>query len=241
MRDYQTPYAALLDADPLLSRVRYRLRRTLGPVRGEERLSPISQLVSAHLDEAVDLEDGSDDGRVWSVYAELRRRFATWERLASVEPETLRPLIDRAPAVERGVQRLVEALRRIIAWRGELSLDCLEPMGAEAALRVLQNRAGVSVCVAANVLNFSSLNKSVVVVDACVSRVGRRIGLVSHRGEAGAYSELSEQLNPAWDGDDLYELHGLLKELGRAYCHAGAPKCHRCPLADLCVSARTLN
>jgi endonuclease-3 len=41
-------------------------------------------------------------------------------------------------------------------------------------------------------------------------------------------------LPDAWDADDAYELHWMVKLNSQAFCHATRPDCRACPLAAAC-------
>jgi endonuclease-3 len=117
-------------------------------------------------------------------------------------------------------------------------LGFLAQLSTEAAYRKLRNLTGVGPKVAATTLNFSSLKRRIMVVDSHVCRVVNRLGFACHRDLGRAHAELSERLSPAWDGEDLYELHWLFKRHGQDVCTETLPGCRACPLADLCPSAR---
>lgn len=69
-----------------------------------------------------------------------------------------------------------------------------------------------------------------VVVDTHVGRISRRLGLTKHTDAVRAERDLVAVLpREHW----IAFSHRLI-ELGRTICTARAPKCDRCPLADLC-------
>ncbi len=85
-------------------------------------------------------------------------------------------------------------------------------------------------------LNFSTLKRRAMMVDAHVHRTARRLGLVGRNADAAeTYLGLMEQAPEAWDAEGLFELHWLFKRLGQSVCTAVEPKCRLCPLNDLCA------
>jgi endonuclease-3 len=73
------------------------------------------------------------------------------------------------------------------------------------------------------------------VVDTHVHRVARRLGLTSRAGDArAAYDSLMDQAPAEWQGEQLYELHWLLKGHGQSLCTHFDPACGLCVLREVC-------
>jgi endonuclease-3 len=220
------------DSDPLLPRVRTRLRAIFGDLRPGERLSPLDQLVRS------ELGGRTLDEISWTAFYLLKARFPDWNDAIAAGPAAVEVLIADVTRAHAKAVWLVEALTTIKAWQGELSLDFIGGLPTEAAFRKLRNLMGVGPKVAASVLNFSTFARPVLVVDTHVARVAHRLGLVAAVQDLDrAHRELTEILDPAWDADDLYELHRLMKRHGQETCHALVPGCKSCALADLCPQA----
>src|SRR5205085_3021211 len=122
---------------------------------------------------------------------------------------------------------LKEAVRRLQATPGGVDLDFLAGMEEAAAMAWLQKELpGVGPKVAATVLNFSVLRRRAMVVDAHVWRVARRIGLAPAAADPEATRRAIEDAAPAaWSGDDLFDLHWLLKRLGQSVCMESRTRC----------------
>lgn len=218
--------------DPLLPRVREMLRAIFGDLRPGERLSPLDQLIRSELG-ARTADDVS-----WTAFRLLKARFEDWNDLLDAGPAAVQPLIADVAHAPAKAFWLVESLRTIRAWRGDLNLDFLGELPTEVAWRKLRNLMGVGAEVAAAVLNFSAFARPVLVVDGHLARVAYRLGLVAAVQDLDrAYTEMMEIVDPAWDADELYELHGLMKRHGQETCHALAPACKSCALAELCPQA----
>lgn len=221
-----------LDHDPLLPRVRTALRTIFGELRPGERLSPLDQLIRS------ELGGRTTDETAWTAFWLLKARFENWNDLLEAGPAAVEPLIADVTYAPAKAFWLVESLRMIRAWRGELSLDFLGDLPTVVAFRKLRNLMGVGPKVAASVLNFSTFARPVLVVDTHVARVAYRLGLVAAVQDLDrAYGEMMEIIDPRWDADDLYELHRLMKRHGQETCHALAPSCKTCALADVCPQA----
>ena len=117
----------------------------------------------------------------------------------------------------RNIRRFCEAL---IAEHGGVVPD------TRAGLMALP---GIGRKCADIVLSFT-FGHDVIAVDTHVHRVCNRIGLATGKtGEKTARS-LAER-SPDWA---LRDGHFWLIQFGKRVCTARAPKCHLCPLADLC-------
>lgn len=80
------------------------------------------------------------------------------------------------------------------------------------------------------VLSFT-FGHDVIAVDTHVHRVANRIGLATGRTEAKTAQSLEDR-TPEWA---MHEGHFWLLQFGKRVCTARAPKCDRCPVADLCL------
>jgi len=233
----QSPVQPLFpfEADPLLSRVRAVLRRTVTDLPAMRHMSPVDQLVRS------ELGGQTLDATAWAAFDRLKARYPDWADAARAEPAEILALIAEVTHAKAKAAWIVEALRTIIAWRGELSLDFLADLPLEAAFRRLRNLMGVGSKVASSVLNFSSFARPMLVVDSHVARVAHRLGLTSRDDLDRAHNELMALVNPGWDAQDLRELHRLIKRLGQTVCRTRLPVCETCPLAGDCRSRRVVH
>ena len=84
----------------------------------------------------------------------------------------------------------------------------------------------------ANLVRSVSFGMDTIVVDTHVHRVSRRLGLSENNNPAKIEIDLMEII-PQTSWNDL----GLqLIYLGREFCDAKKPRCHKCPLQELCPS-----
>ena len=218
----------------LLPQVRTRLRQMRGPMRHDRRMPPILQLIYAII------SGRTLDTVSWAAFERLVVCWPEPEAMMAARPEDIQAVIFDVEHAEPKSRWLIAALRTLYNQHGDLTLGFLSQLSTEAAFRKLRNLTGVGPKVAATTLNFSSLKRRIMVVDTHVARVVGRLGFACHRDLGRAHAEFSEWLSPAWDGDDLYELHWLFKRHGQEVCTQERPACGRCPLADLCPSGRTV-
>jgi endonuclease-3 len=222
-------FALLFEQTPLLTRLRARLAAVLGPQRDAERLDPTSQLVNAILSAR------TRDAISLAAFARLRQRYHPWERLRRAEAFEIECLIRPVMYADVKARWLPKALDMIVAQTGGLDLAFLGARPVDDALAWLRQLPGCDMRNAATTINFSTLRMRALSIDTHVLRIGHRLGLLPASADtARAYAGLMRLVPDAWDGDDLYELHWLLKQHGQQVCTFAAPKCGACALRDLC-------
>jgi len=207
-----------------LGAISRRLANAYGTPPPPRHLPPIDELVLTVLSQHT-----SDTNRD-RAYADLRRRFATWDDVADA------PLPALARAIRRGGLGPTKAVRIRAMLRGVresgVTLDerTFTGMPDPKLWDTLVALPGVGPKTAACVLLFS-LDRPYFPVDTHVHRVARRLGLVSPR--AGAVA-VQAQFQATVPPEQMYELHMNLIRHGRAVCVALRPRCSECVLATLC-------
>lgn len=86
----------------------------------------------------------------------------------------------------------------------------------------------------ANVVLSVAYQQDAIAVDTHVFRVANRLGLV----RAKTPHAVEQQLMRVVPREQWSDAHHWLIHHGREICHARNPECARCPLVDLCPSAR---
>jgi endonuclease-3 len=209
--------------------VRERLRAVFGPQRAEHRMDPVSQLIKAVI------SSRTFDQVSWAAFIRLRAAFPDWGPLTLASPSDIEPIIDPVAFAEDKARRLPVLIRVIILKRGELDLDFLAEEPLDEALDWLMRLPGVGVKAAAAALNFSTLERPVLVVDAHVLRVARRLGLIARQDDPRASCEaLMAQAPVDWKASAFYELHWLMKAHGQSICSHFEPACSLCALREAC-------
>jgi endonuclease-3 len=212
-----------------LPAVRERLRAVFGPQRAEHRMDPVSQLIKAVI------SSRTFDQVSWAAFIRLRAAFPDWGPLTLANPSDIEPIIDPVAFAEDKARRLPVLIRVIILKRGELDLDFLAEEPLDEALDWLMRLPGVGVKAAAAALNFSTLDRPVLVVDAHVLRVARRLGLIARQDDTRAACEaLMAQAPGDWGASAFYELHWLMKAHGQSICSHFEPACSLCALREAC-------
>ncbi|MET0183664.1 MAG: hypothetical protein ABW199_12345 [Caulobacterales bacterium] len=213
-----------------LNAARAKLRLRFPAERENRRLDPVSQFVRSFLGSQT-YDHVSD-----AAFLRLKKRYASWDDLMRADPTSVQALIADVTYAEVKAPFMIGALQTVHDHAGSLTLDFLAPMSEHAALAWLERIKGVGRRIAAAVLNFSSLQKRALVIDTHVLQVSQRLGWISPRVRTAerAYDGLMALLSPAWDAEDLAELHWLLKRLGQSFCRFHRPECSQCPLRRMC-------
>jgi len=185
---------------------------------------PVATLVSTILSQ------NTNDVNRDRAFEYLRERFPTWEAVRDAPLEALVEAIRPAGLAPTKAPRIQEALQRVTAERGKISLGFLVEMGLEEAREWLLSIPGVGPKTAAIVLCFA-LGKPAFPVDTHVHRVTRRLGLIPPETSREKAHELLEELVPP---EIYYLFHLNLIAHGRAVCHARNPECARCILQNEC-------
>jgi endonuclease III len=212
-----------------LAAVRDRLRAVFGLQRVEHRMDPVSQIIKAVI------SSRTYDEVAWAAFIRLRAAYPDWAVLTLATSLDIEPLIDPVTFAEDKARRLPVLIRVIILKRGALDLDFLKDEPLDEAMDWLMRLPGVGVNSAAAALNFSTLDRPVLVVDTHILRVARRLGLIPRQADAReACDGLMEQAPADWDAGRFYELHWLMKAHGQSICTHFEPACGLCALRETC-------
>jgi endonuclease-3 len=177
------------------------------------------------------------------VMRDLERAFpgagpGTWEpvRDASVAE------IERAIAVvtfpEQKAPRLKSALEQITARTGALSLDFLHRYRTDKIRGWLEQFEGVGPQVSAAIVNFSTLRRRALCIDANHLRVVQRLCVVPRADAAITEERLMRLVPETWDAAMLDEHHALVKLHAQTLCTFENPRCGDCPLLPICPAGQ---
>jgi endonuclease III len=208
-----------------LTRVAALLRQLYGPRRQlRRRDNPLDSLIYTLLSQ------NTSDLNSERAYANLRRRFSSWE---DVHRASLRELI---AAIRTGGLANIKAVRikalleEIWKEQRHFDLSFLRDLSDEEVEAYLGRFKGIGSKTVACVQLFG-LGRAAFPVDTHVFRVSRRLGLLN--GQATP-EKAQEFLEPRIPPGDRYALHLHLVEHGRQVCKAQRPLCKDCVVARLC-------
>lgn len=188
-------------------------------------LAPVDELVNTFLSQ------NTTDVNRDKAYDALKARYASWEEVRDADAGEFQQVIRVAGLAAQKGPNIQNALKRLSAERGEISLDWLKAETLEDARAWLCSLRGVGQKTAAIVLLFS-LGMPAFPVDTHIYRVSGRIGLRPSSLDVDAtHRYLERTARPEVFGP----LHLNIISLGRQFCQARRPKCAACPARSLCV------
>jgi len=168
------------------------------------------------------------------AFAELRRRFGSWDEVRLAKPEEIEQAIRSGGLAAIKARRIKGLLEEVYSKQGALDLGFLSRMADEDALEYLLQFDGVGPKTAACVLMFS-LGRPVFPVDTHVHRIAKRLGLIGPLTTAEAAQIVLQGMIP---GGLVYSLHVNLVRHGRKVCRAGNPLCEDCVVLELCPAGQ---
>jgi endonuclease III len=204
-----------------------RLRKRFGELLPPRRSDPLEELILTVLSQHT-----SDVNADRSCRA-LRSAFPTWEAVVAVPTRAVADAIRSGGLADTKAPRIQAILEEIRERRGGFDLAYLRELSDDDARSELMSLPGVGPKTAAVVLSFS-LDRDAMPVDTHVHRVTRRLGWLPPKTSAERADRLLHELIP---GEMRTGLHVALIRLGREICTAPIPRCHICPLQDICPTA----
>jgi endonuclease-3 len=203
-----------------------RVVQTYGELPLVPRREPMHELISTMLSHrTTEHNEALAFQRMWD-------RFGSWEAIRVAPLEELIEAIQAANFAEAKAPRIQAVLGRIMAERGEPSIDFLRDLSVEEGLAWLTALPGVGIKTASLVLLFC-FGKPVLPVDTHVHRVSQRLGMIGPKVSAEAAHALLLDLLPR-DPHTLFNYHKGLLRHGQRVCTWENPRCTHCPLTDLC-------
>ena len=173
------------------------------------------------------------------VMRDLERSFpgagpGAWEPVRDAPLADLERAITVVTFPEVKAPRLKTALQQISARTGSLSLEFLTRYRTDKIRSWLEQFEGVGAQVSAAVVNFSTLRRRALSIDANHLRVVQRLCIVPRADAATTEERLMRLVPETWDAAMLDEHHSLVKLHGQTLCTFDRPKCLECPLLKLC-------
>jgi endonuclease-3 len=209
--------------------VQRRLRADHGPFVPKPVLPIIDEIV------ATVLSQHTSDVNSGRAFAELKRRYPTWEQVADATAEQVADAIRSGGIADQKARRIQRVLAAIEAREGRIDLGRLHDLDDAAVEAYLLSLPGVGPKTAACVLTFA-MGRAAFPVDTHVHRIAIRLGWIPAATTADkAHQLLTPQIPP----EIRYDLHVAMISHGRNVCRAQRPRCDACVLADQCAYAAT--
>ncbi len=176
------------------------------------------------------LSQNTSDTNSFAAYESLRKRFPTWEKVASANVRSIASAIRKGGLADQKGPRIKSILKEIHKSTGAYDLEHLREMPMDEAMQYLLHFNGVGMKTAGCVLLFS-LGKPAFPVDTHILRVSQRLGIIGPKVNADKASAVyMEYTSP---GDRL-KFHIDIIHFGRQVCHARNPECDKCKLTRMC-------
>ena len=176
------------------------------------------------------------------VMRDLERSFhagaGNWEPVRDASVADLERAIEVVTFPEVKAPRLKLALEQITARVGSLTLEFLARYRTEKIRAWLEQFEGVGPQISAAVVNFSTLRRRALCVDANHLRVTQRLCVVPRANAEVTEQRLMRLVPETWDAAMLDEHHSLVKLHAQTLCTFADPKCENCPLLKLCPTGQ---
>jgi endonuclease-3 len=216
------------EARETMRRVVENLEGEYGARVNERDLDPLDTLVQIILSQ----QNSSVSTR--KVFAELKRRFPTWERALAAPVARIEQAIRSGGLARQKAARIKALLASIEAERGLLDLGFLRGMAPEEALAYLLRFSGVGPKTARCTLLFAC-DADAFPMDVHIFRILARLGLLDARmGDERAHRSMEALIPPG----KHYSAHVNLIAHGRAVCRPTAPRCDACCVIDYCPTGQ---
>ncbi len=214
--------------DPRLPEIHRLLLAHYGPPPPREPWDPLTQFIYSLLSSRTKTEEAQQ------VMRDLHRLYATWDDLRDASLAEIERAIGVVTFPELKAPRLKTALLQITARYGSLTLDFLAKYRTDKIREWLEGFEGVGPQISAAVVNFSTLRRRALCVDANHLRVTQRLALTP-RADAGTTEvRLMRIIPPEWDAAMLDQHHSLIKLHAQTLCTFAEPRCNQCPLLQIC-------
>jgi endonuclease-3 len=204
-----------------------RLRKRYGELLPPRRSDPLAELILTVLSQH------TSDINAERAFDSLRAVFPAWDDVVRAPTRAVADAIRSGGLADTKAPRLQAILREVAERRGAFDLSFLADLDDDEARAELLSLPGVGPKTAAVVLSFS-LGRDAMPVDTHVHRVTKRLGLVPGNVSAERADRILHELLPEGSRTPL---HVALIRLGREICKAPVPRCHICPLNDICPTA----
>lgn len=177
------------------------------------------------------------------VMRDLERAFpgagpGNWEPVRDASVAEIERAIAIVTFPEQKALRLKAALEQITARTGALSLDFLHRYRTDKIRAWLEQFEGVGPQVSAAIVNFSTLRRRALSIDANHLRVVQRLCVVPRADAATTEERLMRLVPETWDAAMLDEHHALVKLHAQTLCTFENPRCGDCPLLQICPTGQ---
>lgn len=214
-----------------------------GPAPAREVWDPLTQLIYSIQ------SSRTKDAESFASLRTLRERFngwptgpnswdeVRWERLRDASIPEIEDALRLSTFPERKAVQLKQTLERITERTGVLSLAFLAKYRTDKIRRWIEELPGAGSKASAAVVNFSSLRRKALAIDAHHQRIAIRLGVAKASATPREVeTALTAMAPPQWTAITMDDHHTLVKKLGQRLCTLREAHCKRCPLRDVCIT-----
>jgi endonuclease-3 len=200
------------------------LESAYGVPENRRASDPLDMLIKIILSQA------TSDVNSHRTFAELKRRFPTWDAALRARESSIATAIKSGGLANQKAAVIKSVLKQIKEEHGSPDLSFIDSMSNEEATRYLARFRGIGPKTVACTLLFAC-RKEVFPLDTHIFRILRRVGLIPQKCTDARAHELMNRLVPA---GKFYSLHVNLVRHGRKICRPREPLCERCPIIEYC-------
>lgn len=200
------------------------LERAYGVPENTSSTDPLDMLINIILSQAT--SDVNSD----RAFAELKKRFPTWDKALAAREATIAATIRRGGLANQKAATIKSLLRQLKAEHGALDLSFLHELSTAEAVKYLAQFRGIGPKTIACTLLFAC-RKEIFPLDTHIFRILRRVGLIPQKCTDTQAHGIMDKIVPH---GKFYSFHVNLIRHGRTLCRPQKPLCHRCPIVEYC-------
>lgn len=210
--------------NPSIQKINSLLIKRFGkPYRSPVLPDPIDLLI------ATVLSQNTNDKNSYKAYQNLKANFKYWWQIKDISEKKLMKIIQVAGLANQKSETIKQVVNSLYKENKTASMDFLNELDNDSAIKELTKIKGVGVKTASCVLLFA-LDRDICPVDTHVHRTLNRIGIVKTNSPDKTFLSL----NKNFARNIAHSFHTNLLRLGREYCRANEVKCIICPLLNVC-------
>ena len=176
------------------------------------------------------LSQNTNDRNRDRAHDALCARFSNWEEVMEADPAEIAEAIKIGGLANQKSVRIKNILTAIHRVYGKLDLDFLKDIPLQEGIELLSSFKGVGPKTVACVLLFAC-DRPIFPVDTHIFRIATRLNLLPEKcNDVKAHRIMNTLVAP----EKVYSFHMNVITLGREICKPAKPKCHICPLKDVC-------
>ncbi len=206
------------------------LERAYGVPKQPKQSDPLDMLI------AIILSQATSDVNSHRAFAELKKKFPTWDAALRAREATIANVIRSGGLANQKAATIKSLLHQINAEHGTIDLSFLQTMSNEKAAKYLAQFRGVGPKTIACTLLFAC-GKETFPLDTHIFRILRRVGLIPPKCTDSRAHEIMNAIVPR---GKFYSFHVNLIRHGRTLCRPREPLCERCPIVEYCDYGQAL-